>query len=83
MTDYIRRTMLKGAVVATATAAVGAAAAQVSSDQAPKELDGKPMPEPPPVTRMVFPVNFMVFRYVSIGNNVVNGNIAAIFTEQA
>jgi NAD(P)-dependent dehydrogenase (short-subunit alcohol dehydrogenase family) len=48
MTDYIRRTMLKGAVVATATAAVGAAAAQVSSDQAPKELDGKPMPEPPP-----------------------------------
>src|SRR6201996_1410062 len=48
MTDYIRRIVLKGAAIATASAAVGSATAQVSSDQAPKELDGKPMPEPPP-----------------------------------
>jgi NAD(P)-dependent dehydrogenase (short-subunit alcohol dehydrogenase family) len=47
MTDQIRRTVLKGAAAAGATAAMGSAAAQVSSDQAPKVLDGKPMPEPP------------------------------------
>jgi hypothetical protein len=33
--------------MAGAAAAMGSAAAQVSSDQAPKVLDGKPMPEPP------------------------------------
>src|SRR3984885_389806 len=48
MTDQIRRRLLQGAAVAGAAAAMGSAAAQVSSDQAPKVLDGKPMPEPPP-----------------------------------
>jgi hypothetical protein len=48
MMDPIRRTVLKGAPAAGAAAAMGSAAAQVSSDQAPKILDGKPMPEPPP-----------------------------------
>jgi DNA modification methylase len=41
MTDQIRRTVLMGAAAA---AAMGSAVAQVSSDQAPKVLDGKPMP---------------------------------------
>jgi hypothetical protein len=43
MRDQIRRRVLQGAA-----AAMGSAAAQVSLDQAPKVLDGKPMPEPPP-----------------------------------
>jgi hypothetical protein len=47
MTDQIRRTVLKGAAAVGAAAAMGSAVAQVSSDQAPKVLDGKPMPEPP------------------------------------
>jgi NAD(P)-dependent dehydrogenase (short-subunit alcohol dehydrogenase family) len=47
MTDQVRRTMIKGAAAAGAVVAMGSAAAQVSSDQAPKVLDGKPMPEPP------------------------------------
>ena len=47
MTDQIRRRVLQGAAVAGAAVAMGSAAAQVSSDQAPKVLDGKPMPEPP------------------------------------
>jgi NAD(P)-dependent dehydrogenase (short-subunit alcohol dehydrogenase family) len=47
MTDQIRRTVLKGAAAAGAAAAMGGAIAQVSSDNAPKVLDGKPMPEPP------------------------------------
>ena len=47
MTDQIRRRVLQGAAAAGAAAAIGSAAAQVSSDQAPKVLDGKPMPEPP------------------------------------
>jgi NAD(P)-dependent dehydrogenase (short-subunit alcohol dehydrogenase family) len=47
MTDFVRRTVLKVAAAATASAAVGSTAAQVSSDQALKELDGNPMPEPP------------------------------------
>jgi NAD(P)-dependent dehydrogenase (short-subunit alcohol dehydrogenase family) len=47
MTDQIRRTALKGAAAVGAAAAMGPAVAQVSSDQAPKVLDGKPMPEPP------------------------------------
>ena len=48
MTDQVRRRVLQGAIVAGAAAAMQSAAAQVSSDQAPKVLDGKPMPEPPP-----------------------------------
>ena len=48
MTDQVRRRVLQGAIVAGAAAAMRSAAAQVSSDQAPKVLDGKPMPEPPP-----------------------------------
>src|SRR6202012_2311079 len=48
MTDQVRRIVLKGAAVAGAAAAMGPAVAQVSSDQAPKVLDGKLMPEPPP-----------------------------------
>jgi hypothetical protein len=48
MTDEVRRRVLQGAAMAGAAAAMGSAAAQVSSDQAPKVLDGKPMPEPPP-----------------------------------
>ena len=47
MTDQIRRRVLQGAAAAGAAVAMGSAAAQVSSDQAPKVLDGKPMPEPP------------------------------------
>jgi hypothetical protein len=47
MTDQIRRRVLQGAAMAGAAAAMGSAAARVSSDQAPKVLDGKPMPEPP------------------------------------
>jgi len=47
MTDRIRRTMLMGAATAGATAAMGSAAVQMSSDQSPKVLDGKPTPEPP------------------------------------
>ena len=47
MTDKVRRSVLQGAAVAGAVVAMGSAAAQVSSDQAPKVLDGKPMPEPP------------------------------------
>jgi NAD(P)-dependent dehydrogenase (short-subunit alcohol dehydrogenase family) len=47
MADHVRRGVLKGAAAATAFAAVGSAAAQVQSDTGPKELDGKPMPEPP------------------------------------
>jgi hypothetical protein len=42
MTDQIRRRVLQGAAIAGAAAAMGSAAA--SSDQAPKVLDGKPMP---------------------------------------
>src|SRR6201986_4835047 len=48
MTDHIRRTVLRAAPAAGAAAAMGSAVAQVSSDQAPKVLDGKPMPEPSP-----------------------------------
>jgi NAD(P)-dependent dehydrogenase (short-subunit alcohol dehydrogenase family) len=47
MTDQVRRSVLQGAAAAGAVVAMGSAAAQVSSDQAPKVLDGKPMPEPP------------------------------------
>lgn len=47
MTDEVRRRVLKGATAVSAVAAMGSAIAQVSSDQAPKVLDGKPMPEPP------------------------------------
>jgi len=39
--------VLQGAAAAGAAAALGSAVAQVSSDQAPKVLDDKPMPEPP------------------------------------
>jgi NAD(P)-dependent dehydrogenase (short-subunit alcohol dehydrogenase family) len=47
MADQVRRGVLKGAAAVGAFAAVGAASAQVQSDTAPKELDGKTMPEPP------------------------------------
>jgi NAD(P)-dependent dehydrogenase (short-subunit alcohol dehydrogenase family) len=47
MADHLRRSVLKGAAAATAFAAVSSAAAQVQSDGSPKELDGKPVPEPP------------------------------------
>jgi hypothetical protein len=47
MADHIRRNVLKAGAAATAFAAVRSAAAQVQSDTGPKELDGKPMPEPP------------------------------------
>jgi NAD(P)-dependent dehydrogenase (short-subunit alcohol dehydrogenase family) len=39
--------MLRGAAAAGAFALAGAATAQVRSDRAPKELDGKPVPEAP------------------------------------
>jgi hypothetical protein len=55
MADHVCRGVLKGAAAATAFAAVGSAAAQVRSDNAPKELDGKPMPEPP-VERSAGPI---------------------------
>jgi len=54
MADQVRRGMLKGAAAATAFA-VGSAAAQVRSDTSPRELDGKPMPEPP-VDRSAGPI---------------------------
>jgi NAD(P)-dependent dehydrogenase (short-subunit alcohol dehydrogenase family) len=47
MTDQLRRRVLQGAAAAGAAIAMGSGAAQVSSDQAPKVLDGRPMPEPP------------------------------------
>ena len=47
MADQDRRGMLKGAAAVGAFAVAGSAAAQVRSDQAPKELDGKPVPEAP------------------------------------
>jgi NAD(P)-dependent dehydrogenase (short-subunit alcohol dehydrogenase family) len=47
MADHVRRGVLKGAAAATAFAAVRSAAAQVQSDNNPKELDGQTMPEPP------------------------------------
>ena len=47
MADHIRRGVLKGAAAVGAFAAVGPALAQIQSDTAPKELEGKPMPEPP------------------------------------
>lgn len=48
MPDHVRRGVLKSAAAATAFAAAGSAAAQLRSDNSPKELDGKPMPEAPP-----------------------------------
>src|ERR1700759_726188 len=48
MTDTKRRDILRVAVAAGAAAAMGPAVAQVQSDTAPKELEGKPMLEPPP-----------------------------------
>ena len=48
MADHVRRGVLKGAAAATTLAAVGPAVAQIQTDTAPKELDGKAMPEPPP-----------------------------------
>ena len=47
MTDQIRRAVLKGAAAAGAVSAMGSAAGQVRTDEGPKELDGKPMPEAP------------------------------------
>jgi NAD(P)-dependent dehydrogenase (short-subunit alcohol dehydrogenase family) len=47
MADHVRRGVLKGAAAATAFAAVGSARAQIRSDDGPRELDGKQMPEPP------------------------------------
>ena len=47
MTDRIRRAVLKGAAVVGSLAAMGFATAQQRSDDAPRELDGRPMPEPP------------------------------------
>jgi NAD(P)-dependent dehydrogenase (short-subunit alcohol dehydrogenase family) len=46
MTDRIRRGVLKGAAAAGSIAAMRFAAAQVRSDEGPKELEGKPVPEP-------------------------------------
>jgi len=47
MADHVRRGVLKGAAAATAFAAMGPAAAQMRSDDGPRELEGQPMPEPP------------------------------------
>jgi NAD(P)-dependent dehydrogenase (short-subunit alcohol dehydrogenase family) len=47
MTDNVRRAMLRAAAAATAIAAAGPTAAQIRSDSGPRQLDGKPMPEPP------------------------------------
>jgi NAD(P)-dependent dehydrogenase (short-subunit alcohol dehydrogenase family) len=46
MFQNARRTVLKGAAATTALAAMRSAAAQIQTDNAPKELEGKPMPEP-------------------------------------
>jgi NAD(P)-dependent dehydrogenase (short-subunit alcohol dehydrogenase family) len=55
MADHVRRGLMKGAAAATAFAVAGSAAAQVRSDEGPKELDGKPVPEPP-VERSAGPI---------------------------
>src|ERR1700742_2701499 len=48
MADQLRRGVLKGATAVSAFAAIGSAAAQRrSGDGPPRELYGKPMPEPP------------------------------------
>src|SRR6202012_6305410 len=46
MTDRIRRGVLKGAAAAGSLAAMRFAEAQQRSDDGPRELDGKAMPEP-------------------------------------
>ena len=48
MTDRIRRGVLKGAAAAGSLAAMRFASAQQRSDDGPRELDGKAMPEPRP-----------------------------------
>src|ERR1700761_1024123 len=47
MTDPVRRGVLKGAAAAGSLAAMRFASAQQRSDDGPRELDGKAMPEPP------------------------------------
>jgi NAD(P)-dependent dehydrogenase (short-subunit alcohol dehydrogenase family) len=49
MSDHnpLRRGVLKGAVAATAFAAISDVSAQQRSDTAPQELHGQPVPEPP------------------------------------
>jgi NAD(P)-dependent dehydrogenase (short-subunit alcohol dehydrogenase family) len=47
MTDRIRRGVLKGVAAAGSLAAMRFAVAQQRSDEGPKELDGKTVPEPP------------------------------------
>ena len=47
MTDRIRRGVLKGAAAIGSLAAMSFASAQQRSDDGPRELAGKPMPEPP------------------------------------
>jgi hypothetical protein len=47
MVQHARRSVLKGAAATAALAAVSPVAAQVQTDNAPKELDGEAMPEPP------------------------------------
>lgn len=47
MADHDRRGMLKGAAAVSAFAVAGSTAAQIRSDQAPKILDGQPVPEAP------------------------------------
>src|ERR1700744_4123983 len=48
MTDRVRRGGLKGAAAVGSLAAMKFASAQQRSDDGPRELDGKPVPEPPP-----------------------------------
>jgi short chain dehydrogenase len=47
MMDRIRRNVLKGAAAAGSLAAMRVAQAQQRSDEGPRELESKPMPEPP------------------------------------
>jgi NAD(P)-dependent dehydrogenase (short-subunit alcohol dehydrogenase family) len=47
MTDRVRRGVLKGAAAAGSLAAMRFATAQQRTDEGTRELDGKPMPEPP------------------------------------
>jgi hypothetical protein len=46
--DALRRKVLLGAAAAAATALTGGALAQSRTDDRPRQLDNKPMPEPAP-----------------------------------
>ena len=46
--DPVRRGLLLGGGVAAGVALAGAASAQTETDRAAREMNGQPVPEPPP-----------------------------------